>query len=196
MSSDHEQADERSAPAAARRPVVLIGYRGTGKSTVARRLALALGWDWVDADVELELHAGKSIAAIFADDGEPVFRELEAQTLSSLVRRERLVIAAGGGVVLRESNRRLLRDFARVVWLQAGPETILQRIASDTTTAARRPNLTARGGAEEVVRLLRQREPLYEQCADLAVDAERRTPEEIATEIVQRLKLAPRTEPS
>ena len=142
------------------------------------------------------MRAGKAIAAIFADDGEPVFRDLEADILAQLLRRERLVIAAGGGVVLRESNRGLLKDFARVVWLQAGPETILERLAADTTTAARRPNLTTRGSAEEVVHLLQQREPLYEQSADLAVDAERRPPEEIAAEIVQRLQLAPRTEPA
>lgn len=196
MPSEPEQADERSASAALGRPIVLVGYRGVGKSTVARHLALALAWDWVDADVELELRAGKSIAAIFADEGEPVFRDLEADTLAQLLRRERLVIAAGGGVVLRESNRGLLKDFARVVWLQAGPETILERLAADTTTAARRPNLTSRGNAEEVIHLLQQREPLYEQAADLAVEAERRSPEEIAAEIVQRLQLAPRTEPA
>jgi shikimate kinase len=196
MASEPEQANERSASAALGRPIVLVGYRGVGKSTVARHLALALAWDWVDADVELELRAGKSIAAIFADDGEPVFRDLEAETLAKLLSRERLVIAAGGGVVLRESNRGRLKDFARVVWLQAGPETILERIAADTTTAARRPSLTSRGNAEEVIHLLQQREPLYEQAADLAVDAERRSPEQIAAEIVQRLQLAPRTEPA
>jgi len=76
--------------------LILIGYRGTGKSTVARRLALKLGWDWADADVEVELAAGKSIAAIFEDDGETAFRHLEAHILAELTRRDRLVLAAGG----------------------------------------------------------------------------------------------------
>ena len=79
-------------------PLVLIGYRGAGKTTVAQQLALALGWEWIDADVEVELRAGKSIAAIFADDGEQVFRDWEAQTLADSLRRERVVLAAGGGV--------------------------------------------------------------------------------------------------
>lgn len=203
MPSEPEQADERPSPAVPpspprtpHPPLVLIGYRGAGKTTVARRLGLALGWDWVDADVEVELEAGKSIAAIFADDGEAAFRALESQVIARLVRRERLVIAAGGGVVLREVNRQVLKQFARVVWLQATAETILERISADLTTAARRPNLTARGGAEEIVQLLRERQPLYEQCADLAIDAERRSPEEIAKEIIQRLHLEPRAEPA
>jgi shikimate kinase len=89
--------------------IALIGYRGTGKTTVAQQLALRLGWDWVDADVELELRAGKSIAAIFADDGEPAFRDVETIVLSDVIRRDRTVLALGGGVVLRPENRALLR---------------------------------------------------------------------------------------
>ncbi len=80
--------------------IVLIGYRGTGKTTVAQRLALRLGWDWVDADVEVELAAGKSIANIFADDGEPAFRDLESRQLLGLLEHPQTVIAAGGGVVM------------------------------------------------------------------------------------------------
>jgi shikimate kinase len=200
MDSQPKQADELASPAASRfailgpRVLALIGYRGTGKSTVARHLALALGWDWVDADVELELRAGKTISAIFADDGELAFRDLESQVLADLVRRERVVLAAGGGVVLREANRKLLKEFARVVWLQASAETIVARIATDATTSGRRPNLTVRGGADEVIQLLRERTPLYEQCADLTIDTEQRTPGEVVAEIVQRLQLVARTE--
>ena len=83
----------------------LIGYRGTGKTTLARLLARQLVWEWVDADVEIELRAGKSIASIFVDDGEPKFRDLEGQVIVELAGRDRLVIATGGGVVLREENR-------------------------------------------------------------------------------------------
>lgn len=202
MESQSKQADEFSSPAASRfallgpRALALIGYRGTGKSTVARHLALALGWDWIDADVELELRAGKPISAIFADDGELAFRDLESQVLADLVRRERVVLAAGGGVVLREANRKLLKEFTRVVWLQASAETIVARIATDATTTGRRPNLTVRGGADEVIQLLRERLPLYEQCADLTIDTEQRTPGEIAADIVQRLLLVAPTEPA
>jgi shikimate kinase len=177
-------------------PLVLIGYRGTGKTTVAQQLALRLGREWIDADVEVELRAGKSIAAIFADDGEAAFRDLEAQTLADLLTRERIVLAAGGGAVLREANRHLLVERARVVWLQASVETILARVAADSATAARRPNLTTGGGPAEVVQLLAQREPLYRQCAEAAIDTENKSPGEIAAEIINRLKLSPQAEPA
>src|SRR5690348_4499917 len=109
--------------------IVLIGYRGTGKSTVARQLALALGWDWVDADVEIELRAGKSIAAIFADEGEEHFRDLESEVLADLVTKTNVIIAAGGGVVLRETNRQELRRCGHVICLKASPATIFKRVA-------------------------------------------------------------------
>lgn len=169
--------------------LVLIGYRGTGKSTVARQLALALAWDWVDADVEIELRAGKSIAAIFADEGEARFRDLESEVLAELVGRDRMVIAAGGGAVLREANRRLLEHCRHVVWLQASPSTILTRIAACSTTAARRPNLTTSGGEAEVVRLLAERTPLYRECADVEIDTEDKSPAGIAGEIIWQLHL-------
>src|SRR6266446_280163 len=130
--------------------VALIGYRGTGKSEVAQQLALRLAWDWVDADVEVELKAGKSIAAIFADEGEPTFRDLEAAVLTELVQRDRAVLALGGGIVLRTANRELLRQVGTVVWLTAEPETIARRLAADAATASRRPNLTTVGGLEEI----------------------------------------------
>src|SRR5262249_41102457 len=142
--------------------VALIGYRGSGKSAVAQSLALRLSWDWVDADVEIELRAGKSIAAIFADDGEAAFRDLESAVLAKLIQRDQTVLALGGGAILREKNRELLletaSDHCKIVWLRASPETLWDRIQADRTTAARRPNLTAAGGVEEVRRLLTQRE--------------------------------------
>jgi shikimate kinase len=167
--------------------VVLIGYRGTGKSTVARQLALELGWDWVDADVEVELRAAKSIAAIFAEEGEGRFRDLESEVLAELVARARVVIAAGGGVVLREANRRQLAKCGQVVWLRASPPAIVERIAACTTTASRRPNLTTSGGEAEVVRLLAERTPLYRQCANLEIDTEDKSPAVIAGEIIRQL---------
>ena len=167
--------------------LILIGYRGTGKSTVAQHLALELGWEWVDADVEIELRASKSIAAIFAEEGEGRFREMETDVLSELVAKDRVVIAAGGGAVLRDANRKQLGKCGAVVWLQASPATILRRIAADVTTAGRRPNLTIVGGEAEVVRLLAERAPLYRQCADLEIDTEERSPADIAGEIIRYL---------
>lgn len=172
--------------------IVLIGYRGTGKSTVARHLALELAWDWVDADVEIELRAGKSIAAIFADEGEARFRDWEAAVLAELIGRERTVIAAGGGAVLRAENRRLLERSAHVVWLRAAPATILKRVESDVTTASRRPRLTTVGGEAEVLRLLAEREPFYRASAGIEIDTENKSPAEVADEIMHQLPFASR----
>jgi len=134
--------------------VLLIGYRGTGKTTVARHIAERLGWNWLDADVELERRAGKSIAAMFAEDGEQAFRDLESQVLADVVNLEDAIIALGGGVVGREANRDLLRGRPGVVWLQASPETLHARIEADAVTASRRPNLTLHGGLTEIAMLL------------------------------------------
>jgi shikimate kinase len=163
--------------------IALIGYRGTGKSEVARQLALRLAWDWVDADVEVELKAGKSIAAIFADDGEPSFRDLEGAILVELVSRDRTVLALGGGVVLRPSNRELLKRVSNVIWLTAEPETIARRLAADAATASRRPNLTAAGGLEEIRRVLAERLTLYREASGIQVDTENKSPADVAAEI-------------
>ena len=163
----------------------LIGYRGTGKSTVARLLAAALGWQWVDADVELEAHCGRSIRAVFAEEGEAGFRDREEAVLAELCRRTNVVVATGGGVVLRAGNRARLRG-GKVVWLTADADTICRRLAQDPSTAERRPPLAAAATAcdrGEVEELLRQREPLYRACADATVDTTHRTPEEIAASI-------------
>jgi shikimate kinase len=170
--------------------LVLIGYRATGKTSLARLLAERLGGDWIDADVEVERRAGKSIARIFAEDGEPAFRDLEAEVIADLCRWQRLVLAAGGGAPLRDASRRTMRDSGKVVWLTARPETILARMSADATTAGRRPNLTDRPPLEEIIHLLQRREPIYRQSAHLVVDTEGRTPQQLTTEILTRLGLA------
>src|SRR5208337_4471742 len=145
--------------------LVLVGYRATGKTTLARQLARRLGWDWIDADVEIEHRAGKSIARIFAEEGEPAFRDLEAAVIADLCSRHCLVVAAGGGAPLREESRRAMRERGHVVWLTATPETILARMTGDATTADRRPSLTNRPPLEEIVQLLSRRGPIYRQSA-------------------------------
>ena len=169
--------------------LVLIGYRATGKTTLARHLAQRLGWDWIDADVEIERRAGKSIARIFAEQGEPAFRDLEAEVIADLCgRRARLVVAAGGGAPLREESRRAMRKSGQVVWLTATPETILARMTGDATTADRRPGLTNRPPLEEIVQLLGRREPIYRESAHLIVDTEGKSPEQLTEEILAGLK--------
>jgi len=171
--------------------LVLIGYRATGKTTLARHLAQRLGCDWVDADVEIELRAGKSIARIFAEQGEPAFRDLEAEVIAELCARPGLIVAAGGGAPLREENRRAMRNSRKVVWLTAPPETILARMTGDATTADRRPSLTTRPPLEEIVQLLNRREPIYRQTAHLTVDTDGKSPESLAEEILAGLRHLP-----
>src|SRR2546421_373945 len=98
--------------------IVLIGYRGTGKSTARRLLAARLGWHFLDADAELEARAGRTIADVFRAEGEPGFRDRESAVLAELVLVPDHVIATGGGVVLRPGNRELLKAAGFVAWLQ------------------------------------------------------------------------------
>ena len=174
--------------------LVLIGYRATGKTTLARLLAQRLGWDWIDADVEIEHRAGKSIARIFAEEGEPAFRQLEAQVIADLCGRDRLVLAAGGGAPLRPESRQAMRDSGQVVWLTASPETILSRMSADATTLGRRPNLTDKNPMDEIVQLLGRREPIYRESAHRKVDTEGKTPEQLVEEILAHLA-PPSTQP-
>ncbi len=164
--------------------IFLIGYRCSGKTTVGPLVAARLGWEFVDADVLLEARAGKSIARIFADDGEPAFRDLEANLLAELAENSNRVLSTGGGVILRPSNRELLQARGFVAWLDAPAELIWERMQLDPTTLARRPNLTAAGGLQEVKELLAVREPLYRETAHAAFPADR-SPEWLADAIVQ-----------
>lgn len=163
--------------------VVLIGYRGTGKTTVARLLADRLGSTAIDADDRIEESAGCTIREIFERDGEARFREIEEEVLLQLSGSVGIVLAIGGGAVLRETNRKVLSRLGNVVWLTAEVDTVLERTRGDRTTASRRPNLTAAGGREEVECLLAEREPLYRACADFVVDTSGQTPQEVADRI-------------
>lgn len=169
--------------------IALIGYRGTGKTTVAQQLAARLGWAWIDADVEIERRAGKSIADIFTQGGEASFRDLEATVVEELSRHTRTVVALGGGAVLRESNRQAIRRSGAVVWLQASVDAIERRVAGDPLTSGRRPDLTISGGRTEIERLLTERTPIYQACATLEVDTEGKDPARIAEEICSALGL-------
>lgn len=168
--------------------LILIGYRATGKTTLARLVGDALGWPWVDVDPEIEQQAGKPIARIFAEDGEPAFRDLESQVLVRLCSEDRHVLAPGGGAPLRSENRHAMKQSGKVVWLTASPETIHRRMSIDATTGQRRPNLTSSGGLEEIVELLQRREPIYRALADWIISTENRPPESIAAEILTRFR--------
>ena len=166
--------------------IFLIGYRCTGKTTVARLLAGKIGWDWIDADSTLEARYGKSIRQIFAEEGEAGFRDKEEQIFAQLCQLQRCVVATGGGVILREINRQRMRSAGKVVWLTADAQTIWKRFQSDPTTVERRPPLTV-GGLAEIEETLKIREPLYRACADLTMSTIGRSTEEIAQQIADEL---------
>jgi len=162
----------------------LIGYRGSGKTTVARLLAERLGWIWSDADDVLEARHGRSIRQIFAEEGETGFRDKEAALLAEFCNLQQHVVATGGGVVLRPENRQRLREAGRVVWLTADAQTLWRRLEHDAATTERRPALTV-GGLAEIEELLAVREPLYRACADLVVDTTGRSAAAVADAILK-----------
>jgi shikimate kinase len=163
--------------------IILIGYRGSGKSTVGQILAARLGWQFVDLDGLVVQKAGQSITQIFATDGEPSFRKREKEALQSLRRVSRHVIAAGGGAVLEQDNRNLIKRIGKAIWLRAPAVALWSRISKDDVNRANRPNLTAYGGLQEVERQLTQREPVYDQVAVHIVDTLSVSPSEIAESI-------------
>jgi len=161
----------------------LIGPRGSGKSSVARALAPQMGWDWEDADRLLEARAGRTIRQIFADQGEPVFRQMESDILRELSTRKNLVIATGGGIILSSENRSILARTGVCVWLTADAETLHTRISGDPGSMESRPNLSG-GGLKEIQETLARRENLYRECAGLMLETASRTPEELAEAIL------------
>jgi shikimate kinase len=148
--------------------LVLVGPMGAGKSVVGRRLAARLGRPFVDLDAAIEADAGRTVAAIFADEGEPGFRVREAAMLAARLARRGQVIATGGGVVLDAGNRRLLQSGPLVAWLRTGVEA--QRLRLQACTE--RPLLQVVDPAARLQQLARERTPLYAQVASLVLDTD------------------------
>jgi shikimate kinase len=165
--------------------LALIGYRGTGKSTVGRILAGRLGRRFLDIDLEIEARAGRSISTIFGEWGEPVFRDWEERVLDELTKSQpRAIVATGGGAVLRESNRLRIRDFGFVVWLTAEPAALARRLEMDCRSSRERPALTAAGTLHEIAQVLEARTPLYQELADAVIETDARSPEDVADAIL------------
>jgi shikimate kinase len=162
---------------------VLIGLMGVGKSSVGHEVAAKLGRPFVDTDLEVEERTGRRIAALFAAEGEAVFRRHESAVLAAaLDHRPAPVVAAGGGLVVSEANRALLARRAVVVWLHASPEVLARRVGDDPD----RP-LLGDDPVAALTRLEAERRPLYDAAADMAVDVDGHTVAEVAALVVEAL---------
>jgi len=169
--------------------IVLIGYRGSGKTTVGRRLAERLWQPFADVDDLIVARAGKTIREIFAESGEAGFRDLEALALADALGRADHVIALGGGALVREENRVLLKSGShKVVYLRCEPDELHRRTQADPASAASRPGLTPLAGTvEEIRQLLATREPVYRLLCTAELDVTGLSPDEAVVRIVRLL---------
>lgn len=162
--------------------IILIGFMGAGKTTVGKALSQLTGKPLVDTDKLIEERAGMSISRIFETRGEEAFRKLETEILQELSKKlEPLVISVGGGLPLREENRKLLEQMGQRIYLRVRPDTVLQRLSGDT----KRPLLQGEHVKERVEELLNQRNPIYEAAASGILDVDGSTPKETAEKIVR-----------
>lgn len=164
--------------------IFLIGPMGAGKTTIGRQLAAMLKRRFVDADHVIESRTGVSIPTIFDIEGEAGFRSREAAVIDDLTRDHDLVLATGGGAVLREDNRAVLKERGTVVYLRADLETLVERTRRDRN----RPLLQTADPRGKIEELLRAREPIYLELADIIVDTGERAPASVARDILTRLK--------
>jgi shikimate kinase len=172
------------------RNVVLCGFMGTGKSSVGRLVADQLHFAFLDTDGVIEARAGKGIPKIFAEDGEPVFRDMEEKLVKELAQRDRTVISTGGGLVVNPGSMASLKLHALVVCLWASPEQIFARVKNQ----GHRPLLEDPEPLEKIRRLLAERTPAYKQ-ADVLLNTGIRSPREVAQQVVHQFRVA-RTAPT
>ena len=162
----------------------LIGPMGAGKSTIGRLLAAELARDFVDSDHAIQNRCGADIPWIFDVEGEVGFRQREVQMIDELTRRSPIVLATGGGAVLREENRRVLRERGTVIYLMTTVEQQLKRTAKDRN----RPLLQCENREQVLYDMYAKRDPLYRSTADVSVRTDRRSPRAVVNEILRRVQ--------
>ena len=166
-----------------KKSVFLIGFMGVGKSSITLELGHLLGLDTVEMDDYIVQQEGRSIPEIFDQDGEGYFRRVERAVVVTLGEGEPRVISCGGGVPMGEENRKNMKQYGTVVLLTARPETIFQRVCHDQN----RPLLKDHMNVEYIASLMAQRQPYYEQAADVTVSTDGKTPAEISREVAALL---------
>jgi len=167
--------------------VALIGFMGAGKTSVGRLVAENLGFEFLDTDELIQSRAGRTIADIFAKEGEPAFRALEKQIVQELSTRQKTVISTGGGLPTNAENLAALKSFALVICLWASPEKIWERVRNQS----HRPLLHGADPQKKIRELLAVREPFYKQ-ADVLINTDLRSVREAAQQITLQFKLATR----
>lgn len=165
--------------------IILTGFMGSGKTSVGIRLSYALKRTMIDTDKWIEKRQNMTISEIFAGEGEEAFRKMETECLKELIQTcNNQIISVGGGLPVREENRRLLSRLGRVFYLKASPEVIYERLKTDTT----RPLLQVDDPLKQIRTLLEAREDSYNACADVIIDVSGRTFDEIIEQIKDYLK--------
>ena len=165
--------------------LILCGMMGSGKTTVGRLLAKSLQWEWADTDEYIVSRYG-DISEIFEKKGVSHFRELETEAVKALTQKDRLVISTGGGVVLKAENISLLKSKGTILYLRAKKETLAARLQGDNA----RPLLKTEESLDEKLgRLLQERKEIYEGIADIILDVEEKTPQQIVEEILAGIKI-------
>lgn len=168
--------------------IVLIGYRGSGKSTVGSRLAARLKMRFVDTDDLIEERQGAPISDIVKSHGWGHFRKLERSMIEEISKGDHLIIAPGGGAVLDTDNVDALRRNGTIIWLKANKQTLLKRIDQDAGTNTRRPTLTGKGTLEESEEMISIREPFYEKSSEIQIDTSTLDVEAVVENILTVLK--------
>ena len=166
-----------------KKSVFLIGFMGVGKSSITLELGRLLGLDTVEMDDYIVQQEGRSIPEIFDQDGEGYFRQVERAVVVTLGEGEPRVISCGGGVPMGRENRKNMKQYGTVVLLTARPETIFQRVCHDQN----RPLLKDNMNVAYIASLMAQRQPYYEQAADVTVSTDGKTPAEISREVAALL---------
>ena len=171
------------------RNLVLVGFMGSGKSSVGRLLSSMTGFALVDTDTLVAQEAGQSVPAIFKQHGEEHFRALETKVIASLVGRIGLIVATGGGAITIEENRKLLKQIGPVAWLDASPEHLYQRVKH-----SKRPLLQTADPQKTVDELYKARVPLYREAATVRIDSTKLTHRQTAEAVLAALQKQPNTD--